>query len=184
MKTNFSFCFAFVHYQLLLLLLLVCIWHLHWQHKCANILNPLAPHCVAVALSVCLSFCSALYPFSGYLLSLVHMAIITLTYRSTVCAIYQSHSTSQLVIIKFSKKFLPSSTDWHMPQLTLGQSILSSVTFSLYLFQLLFCFWSAFKLTRPTYPKIPERRQEQHFSWDFWAKLFCNLPPEMQTENS
>lgn len=98
-KTNFSFFFAFVHYQLLL----VCSWHLHWQHKCANILNPLAPHCVSPSL----------YPSPSYTLSAswVHRAIITLTYRSTICAISQSNSASISIINSF-KKFFPYLTDW------------------------------------------------------------------------
>lgn len=109
-----------------------------------------APLLLPLSLSLC--FCSALYPFSGYLVSLVYIAIITLTYRSTICAIYQSNSTSKLIIIiKFSEKFFPWLTDW----LTYAavNSRTDRVFFILFFFLffvLLFCFWSAFKLTRPT----------------------------------
>lgn len=185
-KWKLIFPFSFFRFSLHLFITnccLVCIWHLHWQHKCANILNPLAPHCFSPSLSLC--FCSALYPFSGYLVSLVYIAIITLTYRSTICAIYQSNSTSKLIIIiKFSEKFFSfSSTNWLTDicrsQLTDRQSILYSVLF--FVFLLLFCFWSAFKLTRPTCSgeNTPKTSGTQILlEFFFWAKLFfCNLPP-------
>lgn len=148
-----------------------------------------APLLLALSLSLC--FCSALYPFSGYLVSLVYIAIITLTYRSTICAIYQSNSTSKLIIIiKFSEKlFSFSSTNWLTDicrsQLTDRQSILYSVLSALFsaLVLLLKCLQiNAPDLFRRKYPKDV---RNTNFAWNFFGQnFFFATCRQMQTENS